>query len=164
MCVSISYASAGSAPSIRTMASAVCAGAVLQHRKSPGAFRRPARKEALPKEELRKLGEALQTISKCIFPLRTVLEHLELPQATLDAARRLLGTTMHYTGDSMRLQETLARPSKCTWKGDVEALVTILTVLGRAWPSEESCRRLSQREGDVHTLSPVEQKASFSIE
>ncbi|CDI79059.1 hypothetical protein EPH_0008270 [Eimeria praecox] len=133
-------------------------------RTSSAASRRPERKEVLLKEESRKLEEALQTISKCIFPLRTVLEQLELPQATLDAARRVLAATKHYTGDSARLQETLARPSKCTWKGDVEALATVLAVLGRAWPSKESCERLLQREGDAHTLSPVEQKASSWIQ
>ncbi|CDJ61251.1 hypothetical protein, conserved [Eimeria maxima] len=127
-------------------------------RRNPGAFRRLERKEALSKEEYGKLDEALQTIGKCIFPLRTVLEHLDLPQATLDAARRLLETTTQYTGDSARLQEILAHPSNCTWEGDVKLLATDMEVLGQAWPSEESCRRLLQRQGDVHTLSPVEQK------
>ena len=110
------------------------------------------------------MDEALQTIGKCIFPLRTVLEHLDLPQATLDAARRLLETTTQYTGDSARLQEILAHPSNCTWEGDVKLLATDMEVLGQAWPSEEPCRRLLQRQGDVHTLSPVEQKASFSFQ
>ncbi|CDJ29039.1 LOW QUALITY PROTEIN: uncharacterized protein EMH_0046390 [Eimeria mitis] len=127
-------------------------------KRSTGTFRRAELKEALSKDESRKLEEALNTISKCIFPLGTVLKYLELPQATLDAARQLLGTTKHYTGDSGMLHEILARTSACTWKGDVEALATVLAALGRAWPSEESCERLLQRKSDAHLLSAVEQK------
>ncbi|CDJ51306.1 hypothetical protein, conserved [Eimeria brunetti] len=130
-------------------------------RKGAAAFRRPDRKEALLKEESRKLEQALQTISKCIFPLCAVLERLELPRGTLDDARRLLATTRHYTGDGAWLQQILARPSSCTWMGDVKALAEVLAELGRAWPSEESCTRLLQREGDVHTLSPFLPLASL---
>lgn len=115
----------------------------------------------LLQEEAASLSATLIAIGSCIFPLRAMLVKFKLPQATLNAARELAAATGSVEGNKS-LQRALSRPSRRTWGDDVEALVSKLRLLKRAWPSEESCSRLRQREGEAHTMSPLDQKASNS--
>ena len=133
---------------------------VIQLKEKSVSLKRHDRKEALSEEDANRIAGAIQRIGNCFFPLLQVLRDLELPQATLDAAK-LLNTSSGYVSTAgTTLQRVLSRPSRCSWTGEVEDLAIVLTVLLEAWPAEESCKRLVQREGDPNALSHLEQKAS----
>ncbi|OEH78767.1 hypothetical protein cyc_04787 [Cyclospora cayetanensis] len=124
----------------------------------PAEFNKPYDTEVLL-EEADRLERALQVIGSRIFSLRMVLYNIELPQSTLDAARKLYRAPGYLGSDSAQLRRVLFRRSKCSWIGDSESLASTLHVLKRAWPSEEFCNRLLRRSGHAKDLSLLEQKS-----
>ncbi|XP_026190965.1 uncharacterized protein LOC34621270 [Cyclospora cayetanensis] len=132
-------------------------GLAFLHKQHPAEFNKPYDTEVLL-EEADRLERALQVIGSRIFSLRMVLYNIELPQSTLDAARKLYRAPGYLGSDSAQLRRVLFRRSKCSWIGDSESLASTLHVLKRAWPSEEFCNRLLRRSGHAKDLSLLEQK------